>query len=226
MQTLILLHGALGSASDYETLMPYLNDAYHCIALDFPGHGNNAEIGEFSIEAFSQDLIHYIENNHQQKVSVFGYSMGGYCALYAASLRPDLFEKVMTLATKFHWNIDIANKEKAMLDADKLEAKVPAFVKQLQHKHIHLAWRELLRQTALLLEDLGRNSLLSDECIKGISLPVRIGLGDHDQMVSIEETVQTYRLLQQGSLMILPDTKHPYEKVNSLMLATQILNFF
>lgn len=226
MQTLILLHGALGSASDYETLIPYLQDEYNCIALDFPGHGHNAEIGEFSIEAFSQDLIHYIEANHQQKVSVFGYSMGGYCALYAASLRPDLFEKVMTLATKFHWSIDIANKEKAMLDADKMEAKVPAYVNQLQQKHLHINWKTLLQQTTFLLSDLGSTPLLTDDCLKSISIPVRIGLGDHDQMVSIEETVQTYRLLQYGSLMVLPDTKHPFEKVNSLMLATQILNFF
>ncbi|MBK7762391.1 MAG: alpha/beta fold hydrolase [Bacteroidetes bacterium] len=226
MNTLILLHGALGSASMFEKLIPYLQDEFTCIALDFPAHGNNAEMGEFTIQAFAENLIAYIEQNHTQKVSVFGYSMGGYCALYAASLRPDLFEKVMTLATKFAWSNEIAHKEMAMLDAEKMEAKIPEFVKQLQQQHLHTHWKELVLQTTFLLRELGNHPLLTDDCLQSIRIPVRMVLGDHDQMVSIEETVHAYRQFQNGSLVILPNTKHPYEKVDTLMLAMQIIGFF
>jgi len=65
-----------------------------------------------------------------------------------------------------------------------------------------------------------------DEDIQKINKKVRIGMGDQDYMVSIEESVGVYRLLQYGELQIFPDTQHPLERVSFSNLAYSILNFF
>jgi len=226
MSTILLLHGALGSASQFDSFSHKLNESFTCHAIDFPLHGQNKTQTAFSIQNFADYLIAYIEQHHQEKVSVFGYSMGGYVAIYAASLRPDLFDGIMTLATKFKWDEEIACKEKAMLNTDEMEHKIPAFVAQLQERHKHIEWKDLIHQTTLLLEGLGNMNLLSTECLQAIPMRIRVGIGDKDAMVSLDEAIDTFRQLKLGSLYVLPNTKHPFEKVDEEMLLCQFKSFF
>ncbi len=226
MSTILFLHGALGSSSQFESLINKLQDSYSCQAIDFPLHGNNSVVSEFTVPHFADYLIQTIEEQYSGKVAVFGYSMGGYVALYAAALRPDLFDCVMTLATKFNWNEAIAEKEKAMLNTDEMERKIPAFVEQLKQRHTQINWKEMIHQTALLLDDLGRKNWLVNDKLKMLSLKVMVGLGDKDVMVTFDETIEAYKQLKFGSLYILPNTKHTFEKVDEKLLITLMKNFF
>ena len=152
--------------------------------------------------------------------------MGGYAAMYAASRRPELFDRIATLATKFKWNEEIAAKEKKMLEPGQIEQKVPAFAEQLKQRHPHIDWKEMLERTAELLDGLGKNNLLDKDRLQALPMKIMIGLGDKDSMVSMEETLETYTQLKQGSLFILPDTKHPFEKVNEDLLLAHLRFFF
>ncbi|GBL35957.1 hypothetical protein EMGBS15_15520 [Filimonas sp.] len=131
----------------------------------------------------------------------------------------------MTLATKYRWTEAIAEKEKAMLDAEEMAHKIPAFVGQLKQRHPHLDWKEILVNTASLLERLGKENLLTPAKLNDIPVKVRVGVGDKDAMVSLDETVEA-KQLKLGSLYVLPDTNHPFEKVNQEVLICQIRNFF
>ena len=73
---------------------------------------------------------------------------------------------------------------------------------------------------------LGQNNPLKNEDIQKIEKNVRIGLGDRDRMVSIEETVEVYRLLKDGELQVLPRTPHPLDKVPLQILSNSIIDFF
>ena len=75
-------------------------------------------------------------------------------------------------------------------------------------------------------QQVDREYVLKDEDIQKINRKVRIGVGDRDYMVSIEETVNVYRLLQHGELQIFPNTQHPLERVSVSDLAYSISNFF
>lgn len=226
MSTLLLLHGALGAAVQFDPLIGCLPSSVNIQALDFPLHGRNAHEVPFTIANFADDLIKRIEEMYTGKVSVFGYSMGGYVAMYAASLRPELFEGIMTLATKMHWSEAIADREKAMLDPDVMLQKIPAYTEQLQRMHHHMAWQDMVKQTASLMEDLGKSPFLDADRLRSIDVPVRLGIGDKDNMVSLEETIGVYRSLAKGSLYVLPHTKHPLDKVDPQMLAFQISRYF
>ena len=221
MSTIWLLHGALGAAVQFDSLTQALSPLHTCKAIDFPGHGVHRLRNEFSIQDFAKNLIQQIEMEAKQPIRVFGYSMGGYVALYAACLRPDLFQSITTLASKFDWNPEMAKRESARLQPVLMEQKIPAFVNQLKQLH-QTNWIELVEATARLLTDLGQAPLLTESRLQTIHVPVTLLLGDQDTMVSVEETQRVCQQLQQGQMRMLLATKHPFEQVDTMRLANEI----
>jgi pimeloyl-ACP methyl ester carboxylesterase len=226
MKNLILLHGAMGSKDQFEKLEQLLEKEYDLHSINFSGHGlSEFHFPEFSIQAFAEQVIAFMDSRGIEKANFFGYSMGGYVALYIARYYADRVSSIMTLATKFDWNPSIAEKEIKMLNPLLLEEKFPEFTAALIERHGEKKWKLLLEKTAQLMIALGDEAVLRDEDFPGIEMPVRIGLGDKDKMVSLEESWGVYKLLKNGSFYMMPDTKHPMESVNPQRLAFEIRSF-
>lgn len=227
MQQILLLHGAIGSQEQLYPLRDQLSLAgYEVHCLNFSGHGRSPSTGRFSIEQFGEEVYQYIQQHSLSDLLVFGYSMGGYVALYLASKHPGICKKVSTLGTKFNWTPEIAAREVKMLNPSTIEEKVPAFAQILATRHGMDHWKLLLNNTATMLTDLGTNPLLTNDVLQKIDLPVLLLIGQKDNMVTIEETEATKQCLQQGLIFIIPDTPHPIEQVNIGLLADQLNNFF
>jgi pimeloyl-ACP methyl ester carboxylesterase len=225
MQNLLVLHGAIGAADHMKPLADALGDKYKVHTLNFSGHGGMPYAGDFSIPLFAEEAIQFIEARKLEEVSVFGYSMGGYVAMYMAMTQPKLLQKVVTLATKFHWDAGVVAKEVQMLDADKIEAKVPAFAKALKERHAPNDWKEVLAKTAKMLKGLGDENALKIADYAAIQTPVLVLLGDRDKMISLEETVAVYKALPNAQMGMLPNTPHPIEQVDAEQLAYFIKRF-
>jgi pimeloyl-ACP methyl ester carboxylesterase len=103
MQKLLLLHGALGSAAHFTHLKELLANTFQIHTLNFESHGGREVVDTISIPGFAEEVLAYLNQNGIDKISIFGYSMGGYVALYLAKQQPDRIDKVFTLATKFDW---------------------------------------------------------------------------------------------------------------------------
>lgn len=225
---LLLLHGALGNKTLFSPLLDLLKNDFDIHTLDLSGHGEEeiADNEAFGIELFVKNVIDYLDKNKIEKTDIFGYSMGGYVALYLAKLQPERINKIFTLGSKVFWTKEGAEKEVKMLDADKMLAKVPAFVEELQRRHTKTGWRKMLEKTAEMMIGLGNNNLLSEEVLSAIQQLVRIGIGDKDTMAGVEESVRVYRALPNAQLEVFPATPHPLERVNSERLAASIKTFF
>ncbi|MGE0568130.1 MAG: alpha/beta fold hydrolase [Bacteroidia bacterium] len=222
---IILLHGAIGASDQLIPLSNQLTSlGYKCHLLDFSGHGRKSIADSLSIEQFSNELNAIIESKNLVQPHVFGYSMGGYVALYLANKQPERLGKIITLGTKFHWNEEIAKVESKKLNPEKILEKVPKFAAILEKRH-GSKWKELLHQTALMMEGLGKEPLLTVSIYNSIANKVLIGLADSDEMVSLEETVNVRKAIQSSSMFILPSTKHPIETVNIDLLSSIIENF-
>ena len=226
MQPIILLHGALGSKEQLQPLATALESHFQVHAFNFSGHGGRL-FGDkpFSISGFSEQLSEYMDEMGISQAPVFGYSMGGYAAMYLASLFPDRISKLITLATKFHWDEKTAAREVRMLDATTIREKVPAFAAQLQQRHAPNNWLVLLEKTSQLLTDLGKQNTLQPEHYATIATPCLLLLGDRDKMVSLDETVAVYKQLPHAQLGVLPGTPHAFEQVNVHLLAKLITTF-
>jgi hypothetical protein len=73
--------------------------------------------------------------------------------------------------------------------------------------------------------DLGEKSYLNTTNLPFIKSKVLLQLGELDKMVSLSETTTVLNQLIDAELMILPDTKHPFEKVNQFELINNIKKF-
>lgn len=225
METLILLHGAIGASDQLMPLANALQAHYEVHTLDFSGHGGNMEVAPFSISLFARDVLQYINQNNLQKVSIFGYSMGGYVALYLALHHPQLISSVVTLGTKFHWDEPTANKEMQMLDAEKIEIKIPQFAVTLQRRHVSQNWKVVLQKTATMMLAMGAQNPLNKTDFEQIMLPCLLLLGDRDKMVTIEETRNVFQALPNAQFAILPATTHPIEQVDIDLISFYVKRF-
>ncbi|MBX7095500.1 MAG: alpha/beta fold hydrolase [Flavobacteriales bacterium] len=224
MQTLILLHGAIGSASQLQSVKIELEKKFEVHCLEFSGHGSTPFQAEFSIAQFANEL----ENAFIKwgDCPVFGYSMGGYVALYHALHYGRKNHPVFTLGTKFKWDPDIAAKESKMLNPEKIAEKIPAFAQLLEARHPAYGWKKVLESTAEMMLRMGEKNPLSMDDFKSISNPCRISIGDRDEMVTLSETLEVYQSLPHSSLIVFPETKHPIEKVNTQRILMEAELFF
>jgi pimeloyl-ACP methyl ester carboxylesterase len=224
---LLLLHGALSSQKQFAPLLPLLGEKFDVHTLNFPGHGG-AEMpqGAFSIPLFADAVLHYMDQKGLSSVNIFGYSMGGYVALYLAAHCPERVNKVFTLATKLDWTPEAAQRETAMLDPGKILEKVPAFAKALEEMHAPHDWKVVLQKTAGLLTGLGSNPALGEKELRQIEIPVLISLGELDKMVTLQESMMAAQQLRNGSFSLLAAAPHPFEKVDHSLLAEKMKDFF
>ena len=225
MQHLLLLHGAIGAKDQFEPLLQQVKDDFIVHTLDFSGHGGTAFSENFTIPQFAGEVVAYLQQNLVPQVNIFGFSMGGYVAMYLAKNYPSAVKRIITLATKFYWNNEIAQKEAKMLNTEVISEKLPHFAKQMERRHFPNDWKLVLEKTMQMLIQLGTNNVLMLKDYAVITQPCLLLLGDKDNMVTMEETIAVAHTLPTGEFKLLPDTSHPIEKVNPTQLATEIKSF-
>jgi pimeloyl-ACP methyl ester carboxylesterase len=226
MQKLLFLHGALGSQEHFSALKTNLSNDFEMYSFDFKGHGDT-EIpdGDFSIQNFAEEVIAFLNQNKIQKTNIFGYSMGGYVGLYLAKNFPERIEKLFTLATKWHWTLENAERESKMLNPTIIKEKVPKYADSMLQLH-GAKWEILMEKTAAMMVELGANPTFKNSDFETIETPVLVGVGDKDVMVSLDETIQVYRSLPNAQLLVMPNTTHPIDRINLRLLTCQIHSFF
>jgi pimeloyl-ACP methyl ester carboxylesterase len=224
---LILLHGALGDVSQLASLAERLGNTRRVTRLEFEGHGaSRLRDRPLRIESLAADVIERMDEAGIARADLFGYSMGGYVALYLAATAPDRVRRAATLATKLAWTPDVAARECAMLDVATIRSKVPKFAAALEARHTGAGWETLLAATAEMLHDLGSRPRLTNELLGTIGHPIRLAVGDRDATVGIDECAEALRLLKNGELEVHPRTPHPFEKVPLDRVATSLSEFF
>jgi pimeloyl-ACP methyl ester carboxylesterase len=223
MTPILLLPGALGSKVQFDLLAAQLrNKDREVYALNFSGHGGEPFSQEgFGIEVFADDVIKFLNLHHLKQVDIFGYSMGGYVALWLAHKNAKYVGRIITLGTKFDWSPESAANEVRKMNADKIVAKVPAFARLLESRHSPNDWKELMSKTAVMMTALGSKPLLKKDILQTILNQVDILLGDQDEMADREYSKQVASWLPKGKFHLLAETPHPIEKVKLEL----ILNF-
>jgi pimeloyl-ACP methyl ester carboxylesterase len=222
MNPILLLHGALGSKTQLDPLKSALEKQGRAVFLiNFSGHSGEPFARGFGIESFSDDISNFIKQNSISKVDIFGYSMGGYVAIWYAKENPDNVGKIVTLGTKFDWDPASAEKETRKLNPEKMEEKVPAFARILQHRHAPNDWKELLKRTADMMLGLGGKPLLTETILKSLTNEVEILLGDQDDMADRAYSQKVSELIPNASFELLTNTPHPIEKVDLRLITSR-----
>jgi len=221
---LLLLHGALGCKTQLEGIADILSKHFQIHTLNFAGHGGREIDEDYSIDLFVQNVRTYLDTHKIASIRIFGYSMGGYVALKLAENFPANVREVVTLGTKFDWSPKTAAKEVSMLNPGIIEEKVPHFAQFLKRIHEPLDWKEVVTGTARMMLNLSAGGSLEQQNFAKITIPVFLGLGENDRMVTPHETEQVKNWLPNSAMTILGDTPHPIEKTDPEKISTFILN--
>ncbi len=177
------------------------------------------------MQQLAQEVLAFLEEEEIGSAHIFGYSMGGYAALSLALQHPERIRSIHTLATKFAWSPEAAEKETKLLNPEKVAEKVPQFAATLAQRHAPQSWQQLMRHTAGMMRGLGNSPILTAGTLPQVQLPVQVTVGDRDNMVTVEETLWAYRLLPNVRLQVLPATRHPLDTLNTEDLSAQIRQF-
>lgn len=213
---ILLLHGALGSATQLQPLKNAIErNGRIAVAMNFSGHAGEPFHSEgFGIKTFAGDVLGFLDETGMTKVDIFGYSMGGYVAIWFAHQYPERVGNIVTLGTKFDWDPESAEREIRKMNADKIIEKVPAFARILETRHGVHVWQELLEKTAAMMKELGNKPLLTKSVFTSIMHPVEICLGDLDDMADRAYSKEVANMLPNGTFRLLDNTPHPIEKTS------------
>lgn len=89
---MFLLHGFMGSSSVFDHLIDGLKDFCNPITVDLAGHGQSDKPTDpvrYESSLQTDDLHSIINRITQEKVMIYGYSMGGRLALQYAGNHPE-----------------------------------------------------------------------------------------------------------------------------------------
>jgi pimeloyl-ACP methyl ester carboxylesterase len=218
LNRILLLHGALGNKSQLIHIESGFRQIAETDSIDLIGHSlENSE--EFDMNSLRDQILEYCSH---QSCFIFGYSMGGYAALKAAAREHRNIKGIITLGTRLNWSEANTNVELSRLNPVKIEEKVPQFADLLAQRFGEREWPGQMRQTARMMKILSESQALSSEEIAAISCPVLIVRGEHDQMVSREESQGLSEQLDNGRYVELPEVPHSVEKVSAEMLVPYV----
>jgi len=96
---LILVHGGLDHARNWDWVAKALRDEYHVYALDLRGHGNSAWApgALYSIAEHILDLSVLADIINQFPVRIIGHSLGAITTLLYAGVYPERVEKLVAI---------------------------------------------------------------------------------------------------------------------------------
>jgi pimeloyl-ACP methyl ester carboxylesterase len=225
---LLLLHGALGSEAQLQPLKTLLQKSGRQVfTLNFNGHGGQPLSHQaFGIDSFAHDVDNFLTNHALHNVDIFGYSMGGYVALWFAHQHPQKVSSIATLGTKFDWSPQSAEKEIRKMNPEKIAEKVPAFARLLQQRHQPHDWATLMGDTAAMMQALGEKPMLNESVLSTTKTNTLILLGDKDDMADRQYTERVATLLPKARFQLLSETPHLLEQVNLPALANILNDYF
>ena len=87
---MVILHGLYGSSDNWISIARKLEDRFTVYIPDLRNHGKSPHTSTHTYQDMVDDLYKFFINNHIQKATILGHSMGGKLAMMFASEYPEL----------------------------------------------------------------------------------------------------------------------------------------
>lgn len=96
---LLLVHGGLDHARNWDWVARALREHFHVYAMDLRGHGNSAWApgAMYSVPEYVLDLATLADVLGGGRISLVGHSLGGILTLLYAGLYPDRVDRVVAI---------------------------------------------------------------------------------------------------------------------------------
>ena len=236
--SLILLHGGLGSMGMFGPVLSKLAEHRQVIAVDLQAHGRTADIDRpLSFDSMADDIGALAKDLGIQKADIAGDSLGGGVALRTAIRHPNVAKRLVVISTPFKrdgWYPEIlAGQAQLGPQAAEFMKETPMYQQYASIAPNPEDWPVLLTKLgALLAQDYDWSKDLAK-----IEAPTMLVFGDADAVQTVH-AVEFFRLLGGGQrdggwdgsgisnarLAILPGLTH-YNIFSSPALASTMESF-
>ncbi len=229
---LLLLPSSAGRCMEYREIIPLLADAFHCLAIDYPGFGRSDPAKK--IEG-SLDLARFVRLWMSEvglsQVHLAGFSMGGWVALYMAMLCPKNIAKLILIATSAG-----TISEAPILNPSGMNKREilrtfyfrPEVRERMAREAVSLEEKEeILRSSHALMKLIAHGKLvpqLSEELYK-IRMPTLIIGAKEDQAIPMIYQERLSQSILGSRLVVFPETGHAIVAERPVELAREIRAF-
>ena len=93
----VILHGLLGSSSNWRSIARRLAERHRVFALDLPNHGESPHVDTMSYPAMAKDVAAFLDDQQLASATLIGHSMGGKIAMRLALDRPERVERLVVV---------------------------------------------------------------------------------------------------------------------------------
>ena len=227
-QTLLLLHGFLGTAaSDFERQIPALSQQYTILAPDLHGYGHSSHRSSYTTAYYREDvaaIVALLDALNLSRVLILGFSDGAIVGLLLAALHPD---RVVAMAIHGAQHL-ITTRDTAAIRSWLLEKPLsPRWQEQLTALHGDPYWRSLLPLYVDVQERLVEEGgvLISDQELASIRCPTLVMHGIYDRVVAVEYASMLSQHISNAQLRLF-DAGHALHLRCADEYTTTVLNFF
>ncbi|HTX30785.1 MAG TPA: alpha/beta hydrolase [Solirubrobacteraceae bacterium] len=99
-QVVLLIHGIVGHAQQWDQVVPLLAERYTVIAPDLLGHGQSAKPrGDYSLGAYAASVRDLLVVLGHRRATVVGHSLGGGVAMQFAYEYPPFAERLVLVSS-------------------------------------------------------------------------------------------------------------------------------
>ncbi len=221
----VLLHGFGEDGNVWEHQITYLQDHFQLIIPDLPGSGKSGLTEHMSIVGMAEVIKAIISAEKINKLSIIGHSMGGYIALAMAEKYPEMLSSFGL----FHSSAFADNEEKKAARLKSMEfiknngayeflkTMIPGLfymglaagsradhgMKSLIEKGKAFSSKALLSYYTSMINRPDRTNVL-----KSFSNPLLFVMGEHDNAVPFQQSLQQCYLPQKAHVHILRNSAH------------------
>jgi pimeloyl-ACP methyl ester carboxylesterase len=232
---IVFLHGGLRFfETNFARQREYFASFRTVIGIDRTGHGHSPDTEQpFTYAGMAKQTAAVLRQLALGPVDVVGHSDGGNVGLLLARDHPELVRRLVVsganlraplppdeLQRRSEWTDDeVAVKAREL--ATKLPPSFRAEYETVTPDGAAHWWTLLTKSYRLWLTPV----VIEPAELRTVRLPVLVMAGDHD-FTPIEETLEIYRNLPQGQLVILPATGHGTMSESAALANLAMREFF
>lgn len=227
-ETVIFLHGYMGSIRDYDEIIARLPDEYNIIAVDLRGHGSS-ELpkddfqDQWTIASLAEDIRTVVTSllSGWGRVNIVASSLSTAIALEFTNRYPEMVDKLFLISPS--QVLDVPKWGQLLLKIEKMTPKaitkfmislttrlLPAMKLKAEERHLTKELAERVRNLNVKShQKILRETVKSWKIdISSISHRVFILAGDDDHIVPFEDSVALNNNLTNSTIAIMSGTGH------------------